>query len=58
MHPVQGQPQGSDQHSTEAARSVSRRALLKVGWVVPVIMAVGIPRDAFAQYGPPTGPPT
>jgi hypothetical protein len=36
---------------------VSRRALLKAGWVVPVVMAVGIPRNAFAQYnggGDPT----
>jgi hypothetical protein len=55
MHPVQGDPQRSDQQSTEARKRVTRRALLKAGWVVPVVMAVGIPRDAFAQYqeGPP-----
>jgi hypothetical protein len=29
---------------------VSRRALLKAGWIVPVVMAVGIPKNAFAQY--------
>jgi hypothetical protein len=50
MHPVQGEPQRSDPKPTEARRSVSRRALLKAGWVVPVVMAVGIPKDAFAQY--------
>jgi hypothetical protein len=38
---------------TTEARSVSRRALIKLGWVVPVVMAVGIPRDAFANYRPP-----
>jgi hypothetical protein len=32
-------------------RSLSRRALLRIGWIVPVVLAVGIPRDAFAQYG-------
>jgi hypothetical protein len=54
MNPVQGQPTGSDQQSTQVARGVSRRALLKAGWVVPVVMAVGIPRNAFADYeGPP-----
>lgn len=35
--------------------SVSRRALVKAGWVVPVVLAVGIPRDAFAQNGSDAG---
>lgn len=30
---------------------ISRRALVKAGWVVPVVLAVGIPRDALAQNG-------
>ena len=39
-------------------RSLSRRALLRVGWVVPVVLAVGIPRDSFATYdGDPTSSP-
>lgn len=37
---------------------VSRRALVKAGWVVPVIFAVGIPRNAMAQNGSDAGPPT
>jgi hypothetical protein len=53
MQPVQGEPQRSDQQATETRRGVSRRALLKAGWIVPVVMAVGIPRNAFAQYGGP-----
>lgn len=28
-----------------------RRNLLKAGWIVPVILAVGIPRNALAQGG-------
>jgi hypothetical protein len=39
----------SDQ--TPKPRSVSRRLLVKAGWVVPVVLAVGIPRSAFAGYG-------
>lgn len=40
------------------ARSLSRRALVRIGWVVPVVLAVGIPRDAFATYdGDPTSSP-
>lgn len=50
MQPVQGEPQRSDQQATKARRGVSRRALIKAGWIVPVVMAVGIPRNAFAQY--------
>jgi hypothetical protein len=30
-------------------RTLSRRALIRLGWVVPVVLAVGVPRDAFAQ---------
>jgi hypothetical protein len=56
----------SDQHDGLEPRSVGeaqrpevdmrRRALVRVGWVVPVILAMGIPRHAFAQqYGNPTG---
>jgi hypothetical protein len=34
-----------------------RRALLKLGWTVPVILAMGIPRNAFASvYVNPTNP--
>jgi hypothetical protein len=36
-----------------------RRALVQVGWAVPGILAVGLPREARAQNGSPPGtPPT
>lgn len=35
----------------EPASPVSRRALLKAGWVIPAIMVVGIPKDALAMTG-------
>lgn len=34
-----------------AGKMVSRRALVRAGWVVPVVLAVGIPRNALAQSG-------
>lgn len=30
---------------------LSRRALVKAGWVIPVVLAVGIPRNAMAMTG-------
>lgn len=39
------------QQQPVAAVDERRRALLKAGWVVPVFLAVGIPRNAFAQSG-------
>ncbi|MCE9601453.1 MAG: hypothetical protein K8S21_04455 [Gemmatimonadetes bacterium] len=42
--------------SLSASRTaVSRRALVKAGWVVPVVLAVGIPRNALAQTGSDAG---
>ena len=35
--------------------AVSRRALVKAGWIVPVVLAVGIPRNALAQTGSDAG---
>ncbi len=36
---------------------LSRRALVKAGWVVPVVLAVGIPRNAMAQQSSDADPP-
>lgn len=36
---------------------LSRRALVKAGWIVPVVLAVGIPRNALAQSGSDSPPP-
>ena len=45
--------------SLSASRvAVSRRALVKAGWVVPVVLAVGIPRNALAQTGSDGGDPS
>jgi hypothetical protein len=33
------------------ARISRRRLLIKAGWVVPVIVGLTLPRNAFAQYG-------
>jgi hypothetical protein len=30
--------------------SLSRRALIQAGWTLPVVLAVRLPRDAFAEY--------
>lgn len=38
-------------------KMVSRRALVRAGWVVPVVLAVGIPRNALAATGSDAGPP-
>ncbi len=32
-------------------RTVSRRALIKAGWVIPAVMVVGIPKNALAMTG-------
>jgi hypothetical protein len=37
--------------SAPEQKLVSRRALMRAGWIVPVIMAVGIPRDALYAEG-------
>jgi hypothetical protein len=41
----------SAQDSAPEPKTVSRRALMRAGWIVPVIMAVGIPRDALYAEG-------
>lgn len=33
-----------------APRLVSRRALVRAGWTVPVVLALNLPVNAFAQY--------
>ena len=35
----------------------ARRALLRAGWMVPVLLTVKIPLDALAQYQDPKAPP-
>src|SRR3989442_3777629 len=41
-------------------RLVSRRALVRAGWVVPVVLALHLPVNAFAQSSgdPPPPPPS
>jgi len=36
---------------------LSRRALVKAGWAVPVVLALGIPRNAVAQTASSAPPP-
>jgi hypothetical protein len=36
-------------------RTVSRRALIKAGWVIPAVMVVGIPKNALAMTGSDAG---
>jgi len=45
------------QSSTTERKLVSRRALVRAGWIVPVVLAVGIPKNALAQYGNTGGDP-
>lgn len=43
-------PDEKHSHTSEPARAVSRRRLLKkAGWTVPVVIAVTVPMDAHAQ---------
>jgi hypothetical protein len=46
------------QDSGPERKMVSRRALVRLGWIVPVVLAVGIPRNALAVAGSVTPPPT
>ncbi len=41
--------------ASAAETKVSRRALLRAGWIVPVVLAVGIPRASLAQTGSDAG---
>jgi hypothetical protein len=41
-----------DADVTERQKDFTRRALLRAGWVAPLVTAVNIP-SAFAQSGPP-----
>ena len=45
--PAAPAPQGAEQR----ARLVSRRALVRAGWTVPVVLALHLPTNAVAQYG-------
>lgn len=44
-HPAAPAPEGAEQR----ARLVSRRALVRAGWIVPVVLAVNPPVNASAQ---------
>lgn len=43
--PAAPAPEGAEQR----ARLVSRRALVRAGWIVPVVLAVHLPPNALAQ---------
>lgn len=48
--PAAPTPQGADQ---QLRRLVSRRALVRAGWTVPVVLTLHLPVNAFAQSGGP-----
>lgn len=41
-------PDSSENEQEERERTFARRALLQSGWAVPVVLALGMPRDAYA----------
>lgn len=45
--PAAPAPQGAEQ---QLRRLVSRRALVRAGWTVPVVLALHLPSNAVAQY--------
>lgn len=47
-HPVEDNR--TSQGAGWARRAVSRRTLVRAGWTVPVILALHLPANAFAQY--------
>src|SRR5688572_23074238 len=49
INPLEESPPVPDQ-TEEQRRLVSRRALVRAGWIVPVVLALPIPVSAFAQY--------
>ena len=44
---------GSESGPDESSVDFTRRALIRAGWTVPVIMAVGLPNEASAQSPAP-----
>jgi hypothetical protein len=52
--PVDEPEQGSEANEPNRESSVTRRALLKAGWAVPVILAVGLPSTVLAGVTSPS----
>ena len=53
--PVNEPEQGSEANEADRESSLTRRALLKAGWAVPVILAVGLPSTVLAGATSPSG---
>jgi hypothetical protein len=47
--------QGSEANEADRESSLTRRAVLKAGWAVPVILAVGLPSTVLAGATSPSG---
>jgi len=37
--------------------NLTRRALIRAGWIIPAVLVVSLPSTAFADYGAPGGIP-
>lgn len=48
---MQQDPTNPQAEPRKDERTVSRRALIKAGWVIPAVMVVGIPKNALAMTG-------
>jgi hypothetical protein len=53
-YPVNEPEQGSEANEPNRESSVTRRALIKAGWAVPVILAVGLPSTVLAGKTSPS----